>query len=58
MNHPASKANSITFFPGPSAFPLHKSHDMDALASALFVPDFPRTVEGVGVGCRTLHVCA
>lgn len=56
MNHPASKANSITFFPVPSAFPLHKSHDMDALASALFVCQFPCTVEGVRVGCKTLHV--
>lgn len=37
MNNPASKANTITFFPVPSAFALHKSYDTDALAPALFV---------------------
>lgn len=47
MIHPASKDHSITLFPVPCAFPLHKSHDMDALASSVFALSFPCTVEGV-----------
>lgn len=37
MNHHASNANYITFFPVPSVFPLHPCHTIYVLASSLFV---------------------